>query len=778
MIRQITALGVCAILVFETAIVQGAAGDAARNAPTLEQLARERRAARLVDFDGWRAFRRDQSVFTFQRILTIFASQRRTRTQMRVLEISREELDAWSDLLTSIALEAEAVHLAADVVEVKRAYEELYARLERLVEESRDRSGGILGTIGGVVLNIAFAGFHLPVLGAAVAGGFRAAAGGGGIPEIIISMGIGAAAMSVATELSGAIATATAEAGEQASRFLSEGAAGLVDLGADQAGQAISDAVAEQPDLRPATALPVVDAVGHRADVDVPLRAWEIDLNGFAPDPDMLMRPVIWTAPEHRGDVETPARTPEPAVDTAVPSLSTLAKAARMRRVADPRAPVLTGFLLIGIDAEVRASRAQVRYLEILDGLRREWERELEHIRLEAEANHFWGERTEWLDAYDDLVDEYNRAVEKLQSSSGLFGTLVSLVIGAITTALGVPFVGAALAGAVGTALNGGSIGEVLFAAGLSGGVAYGSSLAIRALQGEVAPDGDPIEAAAGEQGNERAVLEANPPFDAAAGEQGNGRAAPGTPPPSDPIAHGRAESTPPGVSEPRTTSAPRRQAGPRTRTAARGASTPTDGEVDGADLHDLPPLPDSMDSVLAEFRHERSNGGVTSRFGVPKAQWRQAWPRPAVRPRQPFDGMTGAPGEPPLGTVLFSPVDAALGGVALLATASKATALRNHGGTPPDRRIRARQHRQEGNTRRRTSRAAPGAGKQGHQTQVAGHQGASRFKSEVMREEMRRPGRKIPRRRERQDAGRGAMPHQAWSLAHHAAGESGGRDA
>ena len=400
--KHITAMMLCGLLLVDAATAQGLA-DAPAAPPSLKELVRRTRAARLVDYDGWKVYRRDQSVFTFEKILTIFANQRRVQGQIRIREVAQEELDRWRDFMADAALEAEVVNLAADAVELKRAYNKLYARLERLVEESRGGGAGILGTIGAVVLSVAFSGAELPVLGAAVAGGFATAADGGSIPEIIISMGMAAGSMSASIELSGAVATAATEVGEQASRALAEAAGGLVDVVADATGEAVNAVVRGQPTPYPLgdRRAPLGNAMAPGGDDhDVPARAREVSLElaGSVLNPIMLMRPLVWTSPEH---VDAPMGRPEPSsVNPGPPTLASLARSERLRRVADPGEPVLTGLLLIAIDAEARASRAQVRYMEILQNLHRKWERNLEYMRLEAEANHFWGERQRWHTAY------------------------------------------------------------------------------------------------------------------------------------------------------------------------------------------------------------------------------------------------------------------------------------------------------------------------------------------------------------------------------------------
>ena len=479
--RHSIAVVLCGVLLSDAVAGQGA-NNAPLAPPTLNELVRQNRAARLVDYDGWTAYRRHQSVFTFDRILFIFANQRQTERKIRMLEIGREEKALWRDFLTSVYLEAEAINLAADVVEVRRAYDELHARFQRLIEGSRG-GAGIFGAIGALALNIAFSGIGGPVLGAAIAAGFTTAANGGNLLETVIAMGVAAGGVSVSGEVSGAVAQAATAAGQV--NILANAAGSLANFGLDQAGQAVGSAAAhDQPVLRqvshlqPRRNLIVLGPDDDNADSGRVLEATVEGVGSTWATPPLVRR-ELWTDLVRGGD--TDVAEPVSAAEAAVQStaMAGLVRAVRMRRVADPRQPVLTGQLLIAIDAEVRGVRTQVRYREVYENLHRRWERELGHIQLEEEVNHWWNSRAEWIESYNELSADYNRAVEKLQSGGGLLGALGSLIVGVIGTALGGPLVGAALAGAVGTAITGGTVGDVLFAAGFSAGTAYAMRVAL-----------------------------------------------------------------------------------------------------------------------------------------------------------------------------------------------------------------------------------------------------------------------------------------------------------
>ena len=110
--------------------------------------------------------------------------------------------------------------------------------------------------------------------------------------------------------------------------------------------------------------------------------------------------------------------------------------------------------------------------------------RGLDRAVREAEAINLAADRDRLVEAYEERLAEYQRFREEMENrGGGLFGTVLSLVGSVAGTMLGGPLLGAALAGAVGTVVNGGNVGEALVSAGFNAGAAYAYSVAVPTLR-------------------------------------------------------------------------------------------------------------------------------------------------------------------------------------------------------------------------------------------------------------------------------------------------------
>lgn len=435
---------------------------------------------RLVDGVAWLAYgaRRRSPALTLQRLMAIFADQRAIDRAVEGASIAAALNHRFNDALRRAHLDGDMGRRLMDLEEARRVFDAMATEYERLVADARaGRDAGLFGlllefagqALGGITGGVGQ--FLLPAVGA----GLHRAADGGSLGEVLFTMGLYAGAAFESQQLEAllrdpstsahhlALANARVAAYEGASVAFNSVPAGVASKETVSTFPSVDEADAEIRAVAPAPRMwagpparlsPIAD---RRADM-VP---W--------------LEAVIWSAVDSPGFASA----------TRPPSLWAAATSARWRRGRrDPGSSVLTPGLLLRVRQKLRVGVERLVETErVAHELQTRARTVVERIGQEVELGEI-----------DVAVEEQERAnallvahLERLRAaysrqSSGFLGAGAGLLVGFVGSMVGGPFLGAALAGGIGTALNGGGPSAVLLAAGVSTGRFYVARRA--ALQG------------------------------------------------------------------------------------------------------------------------------------------------------------------------------------------------------------------------------------------------------------------------------------------------------
>ena len=152
---------------------------------------------------------------------------------------------------------------------------------------------------------------------------------------------------------------------------------------------------------------------------------------------------------------------------------------------------------LSSIFAEQRDIERAVEAFTITQELSARWRDALTRAAQETEIDSLFADIVEVQEAYDELAAEYKRLAEDANSrGAGLFGMVASLAVNFVVSAIpGVgPVLGASVASGFNKALDGGNLGEVLFAMGLAAGASFVAQEVSEAILADAQPmtDGSP----------------------------------------------------------------------------------------------------------------------------------------------------------------------------------------------------------------------------------------------------------------------------------------------
>ena len=497
--NRVVSVLLCGLLVFQS-VVQGAAGQSSNAAPqSADAHSGEDRARWLADQKAWREYQRRHPtpVFSFEQLSSISADQRAAERFVESYTITQELSARWRDALTRAAQETEAENLYTDIVEVQEAYEELAAEYKRLAKEANSGGAGLLGMVASLAVNFVVSAIPGvgPVLGSAVAGGFNKAINGGSFGEVLLAMGLAAGASYAAQEVSEAIfsdAAAMTEPGAGLSRTqLNRAAAGGIAAGGTVAlvGGEVERLLFTVP---PGAFSPgVFPAAGSAAQASSAMGRAVPDLNQIL---DNALRRLS------AGLAEADAAPPNSRrldASWGVPPAGPARALSDRVWAAKPVEAVLGGDGLLITHAIQRIIERPLEAYQIRRDLTARARRSLERAAKEAEVINLSADRAEAVEAYEELVAEYERLREEIENrGGGLLGAISSVVGSVVGTLLGGPLLGAAFAGAIGAITNGGNVGEAVVAAGFSAGVAYGFSKGVPALRRALStspPEGEPL---------------------------------------------------------------------------------------------------------------------------------------------------------------------------------------------------------------------------------------------------------------------------------------------
>ena len=492
--NRVVSVLLCGLLVFESVVQsatgQGSGGTLPTTAAAQSGAAQsgEARARWLADHQAWREYqlRHPTSVFSFEQLSSIFAEQRDIERFVDAFTITQELSAGWRDSLRRAAQETESDNLYTDVVEIQEAYEELAAEYDRLAAEANERGAGLLGMVASLAVNIVVSAIPGagPVLGSAVAGGFNKAINGGSFGEVLFAMGLAAGASFVAQEVSESIlegappATAGSAGPSQATINLANAGGSVAAFPVSQAGTEFLNVLFTAPSRSfSPKALPA--AADTRARPMVVHRT---------PDLDQVVEGALrQLSPGVSGAGAAPGAAVRPDAEVGAPqanrarSLSDRVWAAR--QVQGGFQPALSGDSLLVIHAMQREIERPVVAYQILQELHARARRGLDRMARETEAINLSDDRDTAVEAYEDLLAEYQQLQEDIRNrGGGLLGAIGSLVGSVIGTVLGGPFLGAAFAGAIGAIANGGHVGEALVMAGFNVGATYAYSVTVPAL--------------------------------------------------------------------------------------------------------------------------------------------------------------------------------------------------------------------------------------------------------------------------------------------------------
>ena len=452
-------------------------------------------SGRLVDAVAWLEYgdRQPQSVFTFERLSAIFADQRAIERFVEAATSAEALIRRSNEALRQAHLDAEINNRLVDLAEAQRVFDELAAEYERLRKKATaGEDAGLFGLLFELAGNVVGTAILGPLFGSAIGAGLHRALDGGSFQEVLFTMGLHAGAAEMAQQLGAAMLDPNASPKR---------------LALAEAGLAAADGAIIAFDIVPA---------GFASGGDIPMYRGAIHV-------DDAVRPRVpeqhvGTGPSHTFPVlmSVSDRHPEPllapwveavvasAVDRATAALSrsprgSLAAAAADARWRgkDPGMRVLTGDLLfrvrqllrVGVERPVELARvARERQSRARSGR--------EQLIQEIELNHI-----------DVAVEDQERETEKLRAHyqavwaeynnrrSGFLGAVAGLIVGFAGSMVGGPLLGAALAGGIGTAINGGGFGAVTLSAGMSTGRFYVARRAAAKLAADQIPSEPPTEA-------------------------------------------------------------------------------------------------------------------------------------------------------------------------------------------------------------------------------------------------------------------------------------------
>ena len=478
----------CCLLAFES-VVHGAAGQSAAPGQSVNARPGEDRARWLADHGARREHQRRHAtaVFGFESLLQVFADQRDIERFVETYTITREVSARWRHALTRAAQETEIENLFADIVEAQEAYEELAAEYRRLAEEADSRGAGLLGMVASLAANFVVSAIpgSGPVLGAAVGSGFNKAINGGSFGEVLFAMGLAAGASFVAQEVSEVILADAApmtdrSAGPSKARLdLASAGATVAGFAVAQVGGEFERALFAVPSIALPTDAPAAASITRRWTTVEPAVAdlYQSSANAFRQLSAGLLGAGAWP-------VASPGFDAFSGMPLASPPRTLSDRAWNARHLQGDFQSALGGDALLVVHRVQRQLERPIEAHRIRRDLTARARRGLDRAAREAEAINLSDDRDKVVEDYERLLAEYQRFLEEIENRGGPFGAVFSVVSSVVGTMLGGPFLGAALAGAVGTLATSGNIGEALVSAGFNAGAAYAYSVAVPTLRG------------------------------------------------------------------------------------------------------------------------------------------------------------------------------------------------------------------------------------------------------------------------------------------------------
>ena len=152
---------------------------------------------------------------------------------------------------------------------------------------------------------------------------------------------------------------------------------------------------------------------------------------------------------------------------------------------------------LSSIFADQRAIEHAIEAFTITQELSGRWRDAQARASQETEIDSLFTDIVEVQEAYEELAAEYKRLAEDANSrGAGLLGMVASLAVNFVVSAIpgAGPVLGASVASGFNKALNGGNLGEVLFAMGLAAGASFVAQEVSEAILADAQPmtDGSP----------------------------------------------------------------------------------------------------------------------------------------------------------------------------------------------------------------------------------------------------------------------------------------------